>query len=319
MPPKNASKCSTPTCRNPKITDTQLCDTCTRAGATAVTKALGASPQAAPNLASLSTFPMASLANVQVDSAVINAACEKFNKNQVIDDEDFKKSLFGLLANLCTSLNNYDTKLKQVKAEVAHNSDRIKSLEDKIGDMNECSVPLSITMQKLPKAPIGISDMDAAKQVIRAINAEGVNAEDDVIKVSRKGFKPATATQSEWGGTVFVELKSAEVKAKVMKAKKCLANNSDLKDLRISNMKTQQQINQDYFNRQVLKLIPDGHQFYISGTGALRRATHMQGRQGPPLPHAPIPYNPATFNPATLPPSHPGALHPPVQQSSSQA
>lgn len=262
---------------------------------------------------------MASLANVQVDSAVINAACEKFNKNQVIDDEDFKKSVFGLLANLCTSLNNYDTKLKQVKAEVAHNSDRIKSLEDKIGDMNECSVPLSITMQKLPKAPIGISDMDAAKQVIRAINAEGVNAEDDVIKVSRKGFKPATATQSEWGGTVFVELKSAEVKAKVMKAKKCLANNSDLKDLRISNMKTQQQINQDYFNRQVLKLIPDGHQFYISGTGALRRATHMQGRQGPPLPHAPIPYNPATFNPATLPPSHPGALHPPVQQSSSQA
>ena len=172
-------------------------------------------------------------------------------------------------------------------------------------------------MQKLPKAPNGVSDMDAAKHVIKAINAEGVDAEADVVKVSRKGFKPATATQSEWGGTVFVELKSAEVKAKVMKAKKCLANNNELKDVRISNMKTQHQINQDYFNRQILKMIPGAEKFYISGTGALRPATHIQSRQGPPPPH--IPYNPATFNPATLPPSHPGALRPPVQQSSSQA
>ena len=72
---------------------------------------------------------------------------------------------------------------------------------------------------------------EAVKQVIKTINAQGVNSEEDVVKVIRKGEKPATATQSEWPGTVFVELKSAEVRAKIMKAKKCLASVPTLKEV----------------------------------------------------------------------------------------
>ena len=257
---------------------------------------------------------MAALTAVKVDHATINSICDNFNKNEVISDEDFKKSVFGLLANLCLGLNNFENKLEEVKATVAVNSDRIKSLEDKIGGLSECAVPLSITMAKLPKSTQGASDLEVAKHVIKQVNAEGVNAEEDVIKVSRKGFKPATATQSEWPGVVIVELKSTEVKAKVMRTKKSLANHPELKEVRISNAKTPQQMNQDFFNRQLLKMVAGGDKFYISGTGAFRPATHMQGRQGPPLPH--IPFIPATFNPATLPPSHPGGLQPPVQQIS---
>ena len=77
------------------------------------------------------------------------------------------------------------------------------------------------------------------KSVIKEINAEGIDAETDVVKVVRKGYKPANATQSERLGTVLVELRSTEVKTKIMKAKSKLATHERLKNVRISNMKTQ--------------------------------------------------------------------------------
>ena len=51
-----------------------------------------------------------------------------------------------------------------------------------------------------------------------------------LIKVVRKGFKPANATQSERLGTVLVELRSTEVKARIMKAKSKLATHERLKN-----------------------------------------------------------------------------------------
>ena len=117
--------------------------------------------------------------------------------------------------------------------------------------------------------------------MIRRINVEGLNSEEAVSKVIRKGYKPADGNQSERLGTVLVELHSSEVKAKVMKAKKMLAtdDNVDMRNLRISHMKTPGQLSQDYFNRQLLKLVPGGERMYISGTGAILPKTS-------PPPHA---------------------------------
>ena len=303
MPPKvdaAKGKCPNPSCGRTKTAlnpATGLCNGCTSA------QAMVTGVQATPNLASLSSFPMVALSHVKVDNATINSVCDDFNADNDIDEGDYKKAVFGMLANLCLSVNNFESKLEEVKKDVANNSDRIKALEDKIGDRKECSVPLSIAIQKIPKPAIGMSDLELVKDVIRRVNAEGVNSEEDVVKVSRKGFKPANGTQSERQGTYFVEMKSTEAKAKVMRAKKSLANLPNMKDVRISNMKTQHEMNQDFFNRQLLRMVQGGNQWYISGNGTMRPVTQQPGRQGP-APYAQPQGPPATFNPTTLPPSY---------------
>ena len=74
-------------------------------------------------------------------------------------------------------------------------------------------------------------------------------------------------------GKVEVELSSSEVRTKIMKTKKVLEHHSNdtLKNLRIHNKKTQEQINQEFTNRQLLRMIPGGHNWYIAGNGQLRQ------------------------------------------------
>ena len=299
-----------------------------------------AKPAAAePNLAaSLSSYPLPAMAQLaRIDVTAMDAVVAQFNAGETIDEKDFRRSMFGMMQHVFTTVGNFETKLEALKADINENNERIKALEDKIGGQEECAIPLSITMQKLAKRS-DTDDENLVKHVIKAINAEGVNAEEAVVKVVRKGHKPATATQSERHGTLLVELKSIDVKAKIMKTKKSLASHPGLKEVRISNMKTQSQMNQDFFNRQVLKMIPGGHQYYISGTGALRPQSQQpgQGWQGPllrappppqhahaPLQHAPQQSQGAIRPPGAQPPfpfqfQHPGnpaaGLHPVQQQ-----
>ena len=96
---------------------------------------------------------------------------------------------------------------------------------------------------------------------------------------------------------------SHATQVKVMRAKKSLANTLDMKDVRISNMKTQHEMNQDFFNRQLLRMVQGGNQYYISGNGAMRPVTQQPGRQGP-APYAQPQGPPAAFNPTTLPHSY---------------
>ena len=282
--------------------------------------------------ASLSSYPLPAMANLaRLDVIAMDAVVAQFNAGETIDEKDFRRSMFGMMQHVFATVGNFETKLEALKADINENSERIKSLEDKIGAQGECSIPLSITMQKVAKNS-ETDDVNLVKQVIKLINAEGVNAEEDVVKVVRKGHKPATGTQSERHGTLLVELKSTDVKAKIMKTKKSLASHPHLKEVRISNMKSQTQMNQDYFNRQLLRMIPGGDQFYISGTGALRpQSQHpgaqMQGWQGP-IPHAPQQGQGAIRPPGLQPPfpfqfQHPGnpasgLQQRPVQQQQQQ-
>ena len=113
--------------------------------------------------------------------------------------------------------------------------------------------------------------------------AEGVDPEHDVVKVERRGYKAANNQQPEKLGTVMVELSSTDVKGKVMRSKKILeTKQNELAKLKIRNMKTKAEMNQDYFNRQVLKMIPGGEKFYIGANGALRPQQVQSGqpRQG---------------------------------------
>ena len=251
---------------------------------------------AEPNTASLSSFPLPAMVDmvsrVNLDPDTMSSVIAKHNSGEVIGEAEFRRLMFGMVSNIVSSVRKFESSLEEVKADISENSERIAALEAKVGNKDECAVPLSISIQNLKRYSQG--DTEAVKNVIRRINAEGLNSEEAVSKVIRKGYKPADGNQSERLGTVLVELQSSEVKAKIMKAKKMLAtdDNVDMRNLRISHMKTPGQLSQDYFNRQLLKLVPGGERMYISGTGAILPKT------GPP-PHA----HQGVRGPSQVPPS----------------
>ena len=237
-------------------------------------------PAAEPNTASLSSFPLPAMTNMaKIDFNDMNTMVAKHNDGEVIGEAEFRRLMFAMLQQVLVSVSKLDSSLEEVKADVSENSERIAALEAKVGNKDECAVPISISIQNLKRYDQG--DTEVVKSVIRRINAEGVNSEEAVKKVIRKGEKPANGNQSERLDTVLVEPQSSEVKAKIMKAKKMLAtdDNVDMRNLRISHMKTPGQLSQDYFNRQLLKLVPGGERMYISGTGAILPKTS-------PPPHA---------------------------------
>ena len=237
-------------------------------------------PAAEPNTASLSSFPLPAMTNMaKIDFNDMNTMVAKHNDGEVIGEAEFRRLMFAMVQQVLVQVSKLDSSLEEVKADVSENSERIAALEAKVGNKDECAVPISISIQNLKRYDQG--DTEVVKSVIRRINAEGVNSEEAVKKVIRKGEKSANGNQSERLGTVLVELQSSEVKAKIMKAKKMLAtdDNVDMRNLRISHMKTPGQLSQDYFNRQLLKLVPGGERMYISGTGAILPKTS-------PPPHA---------------------------------
>ena len=238
----------------------------------------------APNLSSLASFPPAALSLVQTGNIdQINNVAEQIKNKQPVDPSECMLAMFGLVANLTNTMNNVETKIETVNNLAHNNETRITALEAKVGDKEECAIPRSIAIQNLPKYDT-CDDESTVKEVIRNINVEGVNHETDVIKVIRKGYKPKNGNENEKLGTVLVELSSSEVRTKIMKNKKSLEN-TNLKYIKIRNMKSQPEVNQSYFNRQVLKMIPGGDQFYITGNGSLRPQTRpsapQQTQQGP--------------------------------------
>ena len=251
---------------------------------------------AEPNTASLASFPLPAMVDmvsrVNLDPDAMSSVIAKHNSGEVIGEAEFRHLMFGMVSNILSSVRKWESSLEEVKADISENSERIAALEAKVGNKDECAVPLSISIQNLKHYDQG--DTEAVRSVIRRINAEGVNSEEAVIKVTRKGSKSANGNQSERLGTVLVELQSSEVKTKIMKAKKVLATDDlvDMKNLRISHMKTPAQLSQDYFNRQLLKLVPGGERMYISGTGAILP------KAGPP-PHA----HQGVRGPSQVPPS----------------
>ena len=210
------------------------------------------------------------------------------------------------------------------KKDIKSNSDKIMALEAKVGDSKECAIPQSITFQNVPK--FNASEDETVKEILRNINYEDMNVDSDVTKVIRKGYKPQTGNNPEKLGTIFVELRTPDIRSKIMKTKKVLANHQDktIQNIRIRNMVSQQELNQQYFNRQILKMTPGGNQFYIAANGSIKPVTQPPTSQPPPnyprVQHTNLqyrhPYPPSHLQPPqpTPPGTHP--LLPPGLSSS---
>ena len=191
------------------------------------------------------------------------------------------------MINSMVQFGNVIKGLEGVKEKLDDHDGRLEALENKIGGQSEFPIPLTIVMQNLPPSQ-AVNDETLAQKVIENIQIEGVSGAD-VKRVLRKGFKLSNGSQRGRPGTLMVELSSKEAKLKVLRAKKSLAQHQseDMKMVRIDSMKTQDTLNQEHFNRTLLKMTPGGEQYYIAGSGALRPQTRPAeaGRfQGPPPP-----------------------------------
>jgi hypothetical protein len=219
---------------------------------------------------------------------------QKVNAGEAVDQSELLKGVFGMVYNVAKTMGTMDP----VKTQIKSNTDRINSIEAKLDDQ-EVSLALGIVIINLPLPPIGVTLLEYSRAVIKEVKATDVDCLVDITRAVRVGFKAESSPGLNDGklGKVEIEVSNSDVKAKIMKSKKILETHSNeiLRKLKIFNKKTQEQINQEYTNRQLLKMIPGGSAFYIAGNGQLRQQTRL------PNPHQTFPTH-GNQHPYSVPP-----------------
>ena len=179
------------------------------------------------------------------------------------------KDMFGMLLHLCSKGDENE----QMKTEISSNTHRLDRLEAKLGSSpDDIAVPLSLAIRNLPLPGPGSNDYELVKALLREINATGVDIDHDIIKVVRQG---ATGDNQ---GTVMVEMSCDEVRASVMKTKKCLENhhNPGLRKIIIKNMKPRLELKVDIALNEMLKKFPGGENFFVANNGHIREKNFQQ-------------------------------------------
>ena len=203
-----------------------------------------------------------------LDMAQMEELYRKVNNGEAVENDAVIKSAFGMMMHVASSLN----KVNNVNDLAKNNRDRISALEAKVGDAGEVATSLGLAIQNLPLPAGGASEIDNVREALSHIRAPGV-VDNDIVKAVRKGFKEETRQGAGDAklGTVLVEISNTEVKGRIMKNKRVLENhvNPILKNLRIKNMKSQDQLNHEFATRQMLKMVPGGEGWYVAGNGRL--------------------------------------------------
>ena len=125
---------------------------------------------------------------------------------------------------------------------------------------DEVSISLGIVLLKLPKTPPSLSDIEYVRSVIPDIVVE-----EDIVKVARFGSSVSK------DGKVEFEARNLAVKDIILEFKRNTSKSTDedIINVRILTKKTREQLNQEFTNRQLLRMIPGGENWFVSGTGKL--------------------------------------------------
>ena len=109
--------------------------------------------------------------------------------------------------------------------------------------------------------PTDGDESEGIKKVLTAINVEEFDPEEHVLRVERKGNKGGNL------GAVFVKVSDAAMKKKIMKKKKELKAHSDseIRNVKIMNYKTQEQILFENALRNMLAILPNGSSYELNG------------------------------------------------------
>ena len=195
-----------------------------------------------------------------------------------VDPSNMMKALLGSMINLInqnsqmiglkeenialvTNVKNLENEVIDSKAKVAKLEKNIDQLERK---SDSFSTDDSLVIRNLA-VPADGDEMSVVRDALIEIEVDNFDIVKDIIKVERKGAKNGKL------GSVLVKLASWAKKKEIMKKKKNLMNNVDpnLKELKIMNFKTQEQILFENALRGVLSLVPNGSNYEINGNTRL--------------------------------------------------
>ena len=166
--------------------------------------------------------------------------------------------MYGMMLQIVLNQSDYE----EMKATIAENSLRIQHLEAKLASQNGISEKLGIVIRNLPHANAGQEELDYVRWIISEIKPPGVDIHRDVVKAERIGQTNA----------VKVEIRNEQARASIMKNKKNLKNHRFpiFNNLIIKNLKTDDQMSFENFTHDLLKIIPNGSDLFVSGNGHLR-------------------------------------------------
>ena len=104
-------------------------------------------------------------------------------------------------------------------------------------------------------------DLRIVTEVLAQLNIDNFLSEDDIKKVTRKGNRNGKF------GSIFIKLADEDLKVKIMKSKKELANHEDeeMKKVKIMNYKMQEHILFENALRNILSIMPNGDQYELNG------------------------------------------------------
>ena len=220
------------------------------------------------------------LPNVDLNDIIKN--CEAAKSGAQVDTGKVLGDMMGMMVHMFAK----QTENEAVKVQVHSNTDRISHLEAKVGDSNDVAYPRSIAMRKLPLPPHGVTELQNVQHYLKEINAEGVDVTRDCIKAIRKESMQHNPNMGPNLGTVLVELKSEEIRGKIMRSKKNLTTNPALvlQNLIIVNAMTPAEMKAKNTHLGMLKMITGNDNFFIAGNGSIRQKdpqSFQNGRQAP--------------------------------------
>ena len=194
------------------------------------------------------------------------------------------KNLMGMMMHVYAKQNEIDV----VKKTGQENSSRITQLEAKIGGPEDISLRLGLALRFLPLSQGGATELKNVQNAINQVHAQGVDASYDIIKAVRVGYKSETAPGAGNGnlGTVKVEVRTEDARAKIMKSKTNLKNHPDpiFKKLVIQNLKSREEMKNENFHYDILKIATNSNEYYVAGNGHIRKKDQTQPRYGAPPP-----------------------------------
>ena len=125
------------------------------------------------------------------------------------------RDIYGMMLHMFSQSSENE----QSRATVTQCVNRLDALEAKVGNPDEVAIPLSIAVRNMPLPSPGTTDIQLVQSAFREIRAQGVDVERDIIRVNRLGD-----TSNGRLGTILVEMRNQDVKAQIMKTKRCLEN-----------------------------------------------------------------------------------------------
>ena len=169
----------------------------------------------------------------------------------------------GQVIELKEEIQSLSNSVKEVEKELSETKYKFFKIEYDVKEIErkeEFSTKDSIVIRNL-EVPSDGDDQKAVKEALAHLNVEDFRPEDDILKVVRRGHKNGKL------GSIFVKLSNEDLKVKVMKVKKELKKHKDpkIKDLKIMNFKTQEQILLENALRNLLSVTPNGDRYEFNG------------------------------------------------------